>query len=167
MFLSANLPNPRRCRGGLRAALAALLLAATPLSAVEPARLDPLPADAIGTGCGCSFYAAPQPRPQALVLRWNQDERQHGITRVDGQSRKLALGTEKHLPEQRPVPAYGDRLVLQFADDTYKLDVASSVKRACSKRAPTCKSTGYVARFILRRGTEQPVTTQGWGECGC
>ncbi len=133
----------------------------------QPPLVEPLPAEAIAPGCGCTFYASKGPRADSRILRWTEADRGHAAMKLDGAVRKLGLVQEKRLPVAREVPRYADRLVLILRDDDYQVEVASSVKRACRLRAGSCQSTGYAAKLIVRRGTEALRELRGWGECGC
>jgi hypothetical protein len=133
----------------------------------EPPFVEPLPAEAIGSGCGCTFYSSRSPREDSRILRWTEDDRGHAVMKLDGAVRRLGLVQEKRLPEARTVPRYADRLVLILRDDVYQVEVASSVKRTCRPRVANCGSAGYVAKLIIRRGAEAWRELRGWGECGC
>lgn len=140
----------------------------TPAPSPEPARFEPLPAEANAPGCGCTFYALPRKRGKApLVRSRNHADRVSALAKVDGEVRQFSLAQEKHLPEERSQPRWGDRLVLIFVEDRYRIDIASTVIRACRPGAPSCSSVGYDSALILRRGTEAPQVVRGWGECGC
>jgi hypothetical protein len=150
--------------------LAALLLSCAAHAArpsPEPPLVEPLPAEAIAPGCGCTFYASRSPREDSRILRWTEDDRGHAVMKLEGAVRRLSLVQEKRLPQARTVPRYADRLVLILRDDAYQVEVASSVKRTCRPRVASCGSTGYTAKLIVRRGTEALRELRGWGECGC
>lgn len=133
----------------------------------QPPLIEPLPAEAIAPGCGCTFYASKGPREDSRILRWTEADRGHAAMKLDGAVRRLGLVQEKRLPVAREVPRYADRLVLMLRNDDYQVEVASSVKRACRPTGTVCESTGYAAKLIVRRGTEALRELRGWGECGC
>ena len=135
--------------------------------ALEPVKVEALPAEQIASGCGCTFYSTPRPVAGKEILRWSQAERGLAAMKLDGEVRTLRLVQEKRLPREREVPRYADRLVLILGDDHYMVEVASSVKRACRPQHASCAGTGYAAAFILRRDGAARRELRGWGKCGC
>lgn len=133
----------------------------------EPVSIEPLPAEFVTPGCGCTFYSTQRPTADSKVLRWTRAEKTHAIMKLDGEVRWLKLIQEKRLPTAREHPRKGDRLVLIFRGENYIVDVPASVVRACWGGARGCSATGYGTRLIVRRGTDAPRELQGWGECSC
>lgn len=132
-----------------------------------PVQIDPLPRQFIGPGCGCTFHASSRQRPDTAVLRWAYADRRHAMMKLDGEVRQLSLVQEKRLPKARTQQGYGERLVLIFTDDIYRVEVPSSVTNSCGPGTSVCGPTRYKARLIVRRQADEPRVVEGSGVCGC
>jgi hypothetical protein len=152
-----------------RAWILAFVLAALhgPTASATPVQLDPLPRQFIEPGCGCTFYKSSGPGAQDPVLRWTHADRKHAIMKLDGEVRQMTLIQEKRLPMPRAQQGYGERLVLIFTDDRFRVEVPSSVTNACASDTTGCGPTRYKARLIVRRGADAARVVDGSGACGC
>lgn len=147
----------------------ALVLAALHGSSTSaaPVQIDPLPRQFIEPGCGCTFYAPSDRGVQDPVLRWAHADRKHAIMKLDGEVRQMILIQEKRLPKPRAQQGYGERLVLIFTDDRFRVEVPSSVTNACASDNTGCGPTRYKARLIVRRGADAARVVEASGACGC
>jgi hypothetical protein len=150
-----------------RSAAALSLLLVALCADAAPVQIDPLPRQFIEPGCGCTFRTSSRQRQDAVVLRWAYADRRHAMMKLDGEVRRLSLVQEKRLPHARIQQGYGERLVLIFTDDVYRVEVPSSVTNSCAPGMPSCGPTRYQARLIVRRRAEAPRVVDGSGVCGC